>query len=70
MKYESNDLSKPNEAKWNIMKRMNSVARLKAAFGLFDFAREHLQVNLRAKHPDWTEEQIQGAVRERLMSIR
>jgi hypothetical protein len=65
MNVQATDL---DEKRLQVLRRMGSVGRLRAAFGLFDFAREHLTVNLRARHPEWTEEQVRKAVRERLMA--
>jgi hypothetical protein len=53
-----------------VLRRLGPVGRLNAAFGLFDFAREHLTVNLRREHPDWTADQVRAVVRERLSSIQ
>jgi hypothetical protein len=68
----SNPSNKPvlSERKWEILRQIGSIGRLDAAFGLFEFAKEHLLVSLRAKHPEWSESQLQSTVRERLMSIR
>jgi len=54
----------------DILRKLESVGRLNAAFGLFEFAKEHLTVNLRARHPSWTKEQIHTAVRQHLMATR
>jgi len=59
-----------DEKRLQALRRMGSVGRLRAAFGLFDFAREHLTVNFRARHPEWTEDQVRKAVRERMMASR
>jgi hypothetical protein len=39
-------------------------------FELHDFARARLTAHFRSKHPDWTEEQVRSAVRDRLLRIR
>ena len=57
----------PEAKELEILRRLGPVGRLEAACGLFDFAREFLTVNIRADHPDWSEQRIEQAVRERLM---
>ncbi len=52
------------------LRRMGSSGRLKAGFGLFDFARAHLTANFRVQHPEWTDQQVREAVRLRLMGRR
>jgi hypothetical protein len=49
-----------------VLRRLGPAGRLKAACGLFEFARKFLTVNLRARHPEWTEEQVRQAVVKRL----
>lgn len=39
-----------------ILRRIGPIGRLNAAFGLYEFAREHLIANLRKQHPEWTEQ--------------
>jgi hypothetical protein len=49
----------------DVLRRLGPAGRLKTACGLFEFARKFLTVNLRAQHPDWTEEQVRQAVMKR-----
>jgi hypothetical protein len=47
-----------------IYQSMTPEQRLKIALDLYDSARELKAGSLKARHPDWTEEQIQKTVRE------
>ena len=58
----------PEVRELEILRRMGAVGRLEAGCGLFDFAREFLTVNLRAQHPEWSEDQVRQAVRDRLLA--
>jgi len=49
-----------------VLRRLGPAGRLKAACGLFEFARKFLTVNLRAQHPEWTAEQVRQAAVKRL----
>jgi len=53
-----------------ILRAMTPEQKLRAAEGLYDSARDLKAAVLRADHPDWTEEQIQIAVRDWLSHAR
>ena len=53
-----------------ILRAMTPEQKLRAAEGLYDSARGLKAAVLRADHPDWTEEQVQRAVREWLLYAR
>ncbi len=53
-----------------ILRAMTPEQKLRAAEGLYDSARALKADVLRADHPDWSEEQIQSAVREWLSHAR
>ncbi len=53
-----------------ILRAMTPAQKLRAAEGLYDSARELKAAVLRGDHPDWTEKQIQRAIREWFMYAR
>ena len=53
-----------------ILRAMTPEQKLRTAEGLYDSARELKAAVLRADHPEWTEEQVQRAVREWLLYAR
>jgi hypothetical protein len=53
-----------------LLRRMGTVGRLRAAFELHEFARSRLTAHIRREHPAWTPEEIRLAVHDRLMRIR
>lgn len=53
-----------------ILRAMSPAQKLKAAEGLYHSARQLKAADLRARHPDWTEEAIRRAVREAFLHSR
>lgn len=53
-----------------ILRAMTPEQRLQAASRLYHSARELKAAALRARHPDWSEEEIQRAVREAFLYAR
>lgn len=53
-----------------ILRAMTPEQKLRAAEGLYDSARELKAAVLRQDHPEWTEAQIDGAVRDWLSHAR
>ena len=51
-----------------IVQAMTPAQKLRAAWRLFESARELRAAALRAEHPDWTAEQIQAAVRDAIVN--
>ncbi|MBX7258431.1 MAG: hypothetical protein K1Y02_18860 [Candidatus Hydrogenedentes bacterium] len=49
---------------WNIIRAMTPEQKLATAQRLYDSARELKAAGFRMQHPDWTEEQVQAAVRK------
>ncbi len=49
---------------------MTPAQRLDAAVMLYHTARKLKAAGLRAQHPDWTEDQVQAAVREAFLYAR
>jgi hypothetical protein len=59
-----------NEAYWKIIRAMTPAQKLKTAEQLYWSARELKAAGLRMQHPDWTEEEIERAVREAFLYAR
>jgi hypothetical protein len=53
-----------------ILRAMTPEQKLRATAALNDLARELKSAGLRAQHPDWTEQQVQAAVREMFLHAR
>ncbi len=49
-----------------IMRRKTPAERLAIAFGMWDFAAEMIQANLRREHPDWSVDQVQRETARRM----
>lgn len=52
------------------LRRMTPAERLKAFFMLYRSARKIKEAALRQFHPDWSENQIKGALRESFLHAR
>jgi hypothetical protein len=52
------------------LRAMTPAQKLRSAEGLYDSARELKAAVLRQDHPNWTEEQVQRAVRDWLLYAR
>ncbi|MBM3859238.1 MAG: hypothetical protein FJ395_06265 [Verrucomicrobia bacterium] len=50
------------------LRRLGIAGRLQMAFSMFDFARERLATFLRSRNPNWSPEQIQRAIADRMKS--
>ena len=59
-----------DEVYWKIIRAMTPAQKLKAAQRLYWSARALRAAALRMEHPDWTEEEIQSAVREAFLYAR
>lgn len=59
-----------NDAARRVVQAMTPAQKLKAAERLFFSAQELKAAALRARHPDWTEEEIRLAVREIFLHSR
>ena len=46
------------------LRRMTGAEKLRAAFGLYETARQVKAARLRQLHPDWTDEEVQWQVKE------
>jgi hypothetical protein len=55
---------------WQILRAMTPAQKLRAAQRLWESARQLKAAGLRMQHPDWTEEQIERAVREAFLYAR
>jgi hypothetical protein len=55
-----------DEAMIAILRQKTPTERLAIAFGLWRSARRMIDTNLRAEHPDWSEEQIVREVARRM----
>lgn len=55
-----------DDATAEILRRMTEAERLAIAFRMWDFARDMLRANIRADHPEWTEEQVNRAAASRM----
>lgn len=55
-----------NDAMAAILRQKTEAERLAIAFGMWRFARDMIQANVAAEHPDWTPEQVQRVVARRL----
>lgn len=53
-----------------ILKKMNPAQKLDAAQRLYDTARKLKAAGLKMLHPDWSEDEIQRAVREIFLYAR
>ena len=53
-----------------ILRAMTPEQKLRATAALNDMARELKAAGLRSQHPDWTEAQVQAAVREMFLHAR
>lgn len=49
------------------LRRLGMTGRVRAAFGLWDFAQRVATTSVRQRHPEWTEAQVAAAVRERVL---
>jgi hypothetical protein len=49
-----------------VLRKKTGAERLAIAFGMFTMAREMLTASLRARHPDWTDDQVRREVAHRL----
>jgi hypothetical protein len=47
-----------------ILRRLTGAEKLRAAAGLYWFARRLKAAAIRQQHPDWTEDQVQDRVKE------
>ena len=54
----------------SILRAMTPAQKLRAAQRLYYTAREIKAAGLRLHHPEWTDEQIQAAVREAFIYVR
>ena len=52
------------------LRAMTPEDKLKAVHSLFDFALQLKAAGFRMQHPDWTEQEVQRAVRELLLHAR
>ena len=59
-----------DEIYWKIIRAMTPAQKLAAAEDLYWSARAIKAAGLRAQHPDWTEEEVQRAVREAFLYAR
>ena len=59
-----------NEAQLRILRQMTPEQKLKAAERLYWSARELKATALRAQHPEWSENQVQKAVRDSFLYER
>jgi hypothetical protein len=57
----------PDEAMINIYKNKAPYQRLEIAFALWTFARSLVRGGLRAKHPDWSEREIEDETSRRML---
>jgi len=53
-----------NDVQIEIFKAMTPEQKLRAAFGLYDMAKELKTAWIRQLHKDWSDEQVADAVRE------
>jgi hypothetical protein len=53
-----------------ILRAMTPEQKLRATAALNDLARELKAAGLRSQHPEWTEQQVQAAVREMFLHAR
>ena len=53
-----------------ILRKMTPARKLELAMDLYWSARELKAAGLRSQHPDWSEEQVQAAVKEIFMYAR
>jgi len=53
-----------------IFRKMPPARKLELAMELYWWARDLKAAGLRSQHPDWSEEQVQAAVREIFMYAR
>lgn len=49
-----------------MLRKKTGAERLAIAFGMFSMAREMLLNNLRAEHPDWSDEQVNAETARRM----
>lgn len=59
-----------DEVYLKIVRSLSPAQKFKAAEEMWEAARELKAAVLRARHPDWTEQEIQRAVREALLYAR
>ena len=59
-----------DEAYWEIIRAMTPAQRLRTAHGLYETSRDIKAAAFRKFHPDWTEAQVQTAVREAFLYAR
>lgn len=55
---------------WKILRAMTPEQKLDAMQRIYNTARELKEAGLRMQHPDWTEDQINAAVREAFLYAR
>ena len=49
-----------------VLRQKTPAERLAIAFGMWDFDQQMIRANLRAEHPDWSDEQVRRATARRL----
>ena len=59
----------PDQQMVEILRKKTPAERLSQAFGMWDFAVEMLQANLRREHPDWQTEDIQREIFRRIRGM-
>jgi N-acetylmuramic acid 6-phosphate (MurNAc-6-P) etherase len=64
------DESKAHDRQIEIYRQMTPAQRIAAAMQLSVAAREIKAAALRAQHPDWSDDQVLGAVREAFLYAR
>jgi hypothetical protein len=55
---------------WEIIRRMTPEAKLRVSFEHYAFARKLKAAGIRMQHPEWSEEQVQAAVRDAFLNAR
>jgi hypothetical protein len=59
-----------DEQEKRVLRAMTPGQKIRAAEHLYDLAQKIKAAGLRLQHPDWTEEQVQAAVREAILYAR
>lgn len=70
MRMDADHLKEAEQVRQEIFRRMTPAEKIAVADRLYWSARELKAAGFRTAHPDWSEEQVQEAVRQAFMRAR
>ncbi|MCA9565230.1 MAG: hypothetical protein KC561_17150 [Myxococcales bacterium] len=63
-------MDEPDDIQIEHFRRMTPAQRLEAAFSLYWSAREMAEAGVRRRHPEWSDSEVDSAVRELFLNAR